>query len=73
MIAVSGLLFRTRLVATTTIASLLCYGVLLVFQPTEAARPHYCIIFAALLAVMGGAVAHQVRRIRVLSEYYEGG
>ncbi len=73
MIAVSGLLLRVRLVVTTTVASLVSYGVLLVAYPEEAVRPHYCLIFAVLLAVLGYVTSFQVRRIRVLSRYYEGG
>lgn len=73
MIAVSGLLLRVRLVATTTVASLLSYGGLLIAYPVEAALPHYCLIFAVLLAVLGFITSFQVRRIRVLSRYYEGG
>ncbi len=73
MIAVSGLLLRVRLVATTTIASLLGYFVLLLLRPEEAAMPHYCLIYAVLLALQGFVIAFQVRRIRVLSQYYEGG
>jgi eukaryotic-like serine/threonine-protein kinase len=72
MIAVSGLLLRVRLVATTTIASLMGYFVLLQIHPAEAAAPHYCVIHAVLLAVLGYVVAFQVKRIRVLSRYYEG-
>ncbi len=71
MIAVSGLMFRVRLVATTTIASIAAYAILLWARPEEAAALHYNLIFIVLLMVLGGAIAYQVKRIRVLSQYYE--
>jgi serine/threonine-protein kinase len=73
MIAASGLLFRVRLVATTTAASILGYGALLLACPSEAATPHYCVIFAVLLAVLGYIVGYQVQRIRVLSKSWDEG
>jgi hypothetical protein len=49
------------------------FGVLLRARPEILAeeRPHYLVIFAAVLAVQGLITAHQVHRVRALSRYYE--
>ncbi len=73
LIAAAGLFFLVRLVLFTTALSLVSFAVLIVMRPeiVEAERPHYLIIFAAVLAVLGLIIAHQVYRVRALSRYYE--
>ncbi len=40
-------------------------------RPEEVRLPHYPVIFAAVLVVLGVVVAYQVYRVRVLSRYYQ--
>jgi serine/threonine-protein kinase len=71
LIAASGLFFQVPLVWFTTTMSLASYAALLVLHPQEARPPHYALIFAATLAVLGFIVAYQVYRVRALSRYFE--
>jgi serine/threonine-protein kinase len=73
LIAAAGLFFLVKLVLFTTILSLAAFAVLLLARPeiVQAERPHYLVIFAAVLAVLGLIIAHQVYRVRALSRYYE--
>ena len=71
LIAASGLFFRVRLVWFMTCVSLVSYAALMRLRPEEAQPPHYPIIFAAVLAMLGVVVAYQVYRVRVLSRYYQ--
>ena len=70
LVAAAGLFFRVRLVWFVTISCLVSYSVLLLLHPEEARPPHYPVIFAAVLAVLGFIVAYQVYRVRVLSRFY---
>jgi len=71
LICASGLFFRTRLVAFTTIAAIVASAALLLIRP-EAAQPlHHALLFEAILAIAGFVVGYQVWRFRVLREYYE--
>jgi serine/threonine-protein kinase len=71
LVAASGLFFRVRLVAFTTLASLIGYAALLRLRPDDAGPAHYPVIFAALLGVVGFIVGYQVYRLRLLSRYFE--
>ncbi len=71
IIAAAGMFFRVRLVVFTTIVTIAAFGVLAWLRPVEIARIHYGVIYAAVLAVLGFVIAHQVYRVRVLSRYYE--
>jgi len=73
LVAASGLFFRVRLVWFTTAVSLLSYLALVLKGDTaaESVPPHYPLIFAGALAVLGFIVAYQVYRVRVLSRYFE--
>jgi serine/threonine-protein kinase len=71
LIAASGLFFRVRLVWFTTFVAIVSYSVL-VFTGVELHDPpHYALIFAAALAVVGFIMAYQVERVRILSRYYD--
>jgi hypothetical protein len=71
LICASGLFFQTRVVAFTTIGTMLAYIALLVLRP-EAARPlHYAVLFLACQAITGFVVGYQVWRMGVLREYYK--
>jgi hypothetical protein len=71
LVAASGLFFRVRLVWFMTLATLGSYAYLLATGTAMADPPHYPMIFAATLAVLGFVVGYQVHRIRVLTRYYE--
>jgi serine/threonine-protein kinase len=73
LVAASGLWFQEKLVAFATALALISYGALIWLQPAEAAAEpvHYPLIFAAALIVLGFIVAYQIRRVRVLSRYFE--
>ncbi len=72
VIAASGLFFQVRFVAFATVISVVSYVALVLVVPQEAVKPHFCILFAFGLSVLGLIVAAQVRRLRALSRYYEG-
>lgn len=67
----SGLFFHEELVYFMTTVSLLSYAFLVSRIPEEANPPHYCVIFAAVLVVIGLIVAHQVHRIRNISRHFD--
>ena len=71
LVSAAGLFFRVRLVLFMTTACLLSYAALLFAHPEQMERPHYPMIFAAVLAVLGSIVAYQVYRVRILSRYYD--
>jgi serine/threonine-protein kinase len=71
LVSASGMFFRVRLVWFMTIVCLTSYAVLIVLLPEEANPPHYPLIFAAVLSVVGFVVAYQVYRVRVLSRHFE--
>jgi serine/threonine-protein kinase len=70
LIVSAGLFFQVRLVWFTTLLALIAFAVLIVQQP-EPGPPHYSIIYAAVLAVLGFIVAYQVDRVRTLGRYFE--
>jgi len=70
LIAAAGLFFRVRLVVFTTAVSMASFVWLTVRRSEVSEQPHYSLIFAAVLAVIGFVVAYQVYRVRVLSRYY---
>jgi serine/threonine-protein kinase len=73
LIAVSGLWSSVGLVWLATIASM--GGYFLLWRASaarqEIAKPHYVDVVLATLLVTGAVVAHQVRRVRALSRFYE--
>jgi serine/threonine-protein kinase len=73
LIAVSGLWSSVGLVWLATFASM--GGYLLLWRASaarqEIAKPHYGDVVLATLLVTGAVVAHQVRRVRALSRFYE--
>ena len=74
LVAASGLWFRVRLVWFTTLLAELFYGALTLDASARgvlSGKDQWPNIFMAALAVTGFIVAHQVRRIRALSSYYE--
>lgn len=71
LVCVSGLFFRTRLVAFTTITAVVSSLVLFLFR-RELLQPwHYALLFEAVLSITGLAVGYQVWRLEILREYYE--
>ncbi len=71
LIAASGLFFHEELVYFMTSVSLVSYATLLWYVPEEATPPHYSLIFAAVLVVIGLVLAHQVHRIRNISRHFD--
>jgi serine/threonine-protein kinase len=72
LIAASGLWFRVRMVWFMMGLCLAAFGVLVLLNPWSTPVPrHYPGLFAAMLLIVGMIVAYQVRRIRVLSRYFE--
>ncbi len=71
LIAASGLFFRVRLVWFTTVVSILSYAALVFARVESSDPPHYPVIFAAALGVIGFIMAYQVERVRILTRYYE--
>lgn len=74
LIAASGFWVRVRLVTTTTIVSLLGYGILL--STSGHLRParmpgHWHLLAVIGIIVTGLAVAYVVNRIRALTRFYE--
>ncbi len=67
----SGLFFHEELVYFMTSVSLISYAILVWNVPDEAFPPHYPLIFAAVLIVIGLIVAHQVHRIRNISRHFD--
>ena len=73
LIVACGFLLKTSVVVTTTITVLGCYVFLLTRSIELRQSPHYCVMFALLIAVLGGIVAMQVRRITRLNRHFEQG
>jgi len=71
IVAASGLWFSVRLVAVSTVAGVVSFAALLLLRDDPTNQPHYPVIFAAALGVIGGIVAFQVQRVRTLSRYFE--
>lgn len=71
LVVASGLFFKVRLVWFTTFVSLVSYAILVGVRRENVELPHYPVLFAAVLAVLGFMVAYQVERVRVLSRYFE--
>ena len=71
LICASSLFFQTRLVAFTTILSMLGSATLLILRPEAGIPPHHALTYEAILAIAGFVVGYQVWRFRVLREYYE--
>jgi serine/threonine-protein kinase len=74
LVAASGLWFREHVVWITTGLSVLGYGALVLRAGFEVNfdSPYRHFVFAAALAVSGLITGYQVRRVRALSQYYEG-
>lgn len=73
LIAASGTLMRSRLVAYTTLTSIMGYGFMSWFVPESRIETHYHLFFVLGLAIVGCIVWTHVRRIRALSRCYEAG
>ena len=73
LIAASGTLMRSRLVAYTTVTSVMGYGFMTWFVPDSRIETHYHLFFVLGLAIVGCIVWTHVRRIRALSRFYEAG
>lgn len=71
LIVASGLFFRVRLVAFITALCVPAYLVLILIGNESLRRPHYTLIYIAVLIVIGLIVGYQAYRIRVLSRYLE--
>ena len=72
MIAASGLFGRVRLVVFTTVAAMVGFSTLVVLtNPEEPQKLHYCAVFAVGLVVTGLVVGIQVRRLRALNRYFD--
>jgi serine/threonine-protein kinase len=71
LICASSLFFQTRLVAFTTILSMLGSSILLILRPEARNPAHHALTYEAILAIAGFVVGYQVWRFRVLREYYE--
>jgi serine/threonine-protein kinase len=71
VVVASGMFFNVRVVVCSTILSCLGYLGLWRWHPTEPYLPHYGVIFMVTLGILGAVTAAQVRRVRVLNQYYE--
>jgi hypothetical protein len=71
LIVAVGLFFRVSLVWFMTGVALLSFAALAILRPELRDQPHYPVIFAGVLAVVGFIVAHQVRRVHALTHYCE--
>jgi serine/threonine-protein kinase len=71
LVAGAGLWFRVDLIWFTTVAAEVAFGVLVACSEKLRVYPHHTVVFVVCLAVLGVVVAHQVRRVRVLSRHYE--
>ena len=71
LVCASGLFFRARLVAFTTIMAVVASVVLFLLR-RELLQPwHYALLFETVLSITGLAVGYQVWRLEILREYYE--
>lgn len=71
LVVTSGIYFRVRLVVYTTLHCIAAPVLLLVLRPQPAPPAHYVAIFVAVLAAIGMIVGYHVRRLRIMSQYYE--
>ncbi len=71
LIVGGGMFFRVRLVWLVTIAAMLSYVALIIARQYLLEPLHYHVSFLLILSAIGVCVAHQVRRVRVLGEYFE--
>lgn len=71
VVVASGMFFNVRVVVCSTLLSSLGYLALWLWHPSEPILPHYGVIFIATLGILGAVTAAQVRRVRVLNQYYE--
>ena len=71
LIVAVGLFFRVALVWFMTAVTLLSFATLALLRPELRDPPHYPVIFAGVLVVVGFIVAHQVRRVHALTHYCE--
>ena len=74
LIAASGLWFRAALVGLTAAMAVFGYG-FLVLQDAgwdfPVRQPHWHLMFAVAMGIIGCIVVHQVHRVRALSRFYE--
>jgi len=70
LIVACGFLLKAHLILVTCTTVLICYGVLLGLKPELRVHPHYCVMFALLIMVLGGVVTTQVRRIVRLNRHF---
>lgn len=71
LIVASGLFFRTRLVFLVTIASIVSFIGLQIATHRADRFVHHQFLFVVVLALIGGCLMHQIRRVRALSQYLE--
>jgi serine/threonine-protein kinase len=71
LIVASGLFFRVRLVCLMTIVSILAFAILQIATAHLPRFVHYQIGFAVLLAIIGGCIMYQIRRVRLLTQYFD--
>lgn len=77
VVVASGLWFSRRLVAVSTVVSIVSFcGLLVVLRAGSGespytSQPHYPLIFVTALLVVGAMVAYQVHRFQILSRYFE--
>jgi len=73
VVVASGMFFHVPVVVCATLLSCLGYLTLWLWHPGQPflVEPHYGLIFMVTLAILGIVTAAQVRRVRVLNQYYE--
>jgi serine/threonine-protein kinase len=71
LIVASGLFFRVRIVLIVTAVVVLSF---IGYQLATAHLPrfiHYQVTFGVILVLIGACVMHQIRRVRLLTQYFE--
>ncbi len=71
LVVAGGLFFHVRLVLFVLIVSEIAYVVLQLATREMPRYLHYQICFMVVLALIGACVMHQIRRVRMLSQYFE--
>jgi serine/threonine protein kinase len=71
LIGAASLFFRTRLVVTTTVLSMIASTLLLILRASDAGPWHYGLFLEATLALTGFFVSYHVWRLGILRDYYE--
>lgn len=71
LIGAASLFFRTRLVVTTTVLSMIASTLLLILRASDTGPWHYGLVLEATLALTGFFVSYHVWRLGILREYYE--